>query len=310
VVDRIQPSVFVIVETEIWPNLISYLYIKNIPVVVVNGRISDASFKGYFSIKFLLKAVLNKISLFCVQTERDAQRLIRLGLTQDKVVITGNMKFDVADYTDLQTDYTDFKARLGLAFEDKLLVAGSTHPGEEKITLGVYKNLCNDYPDLRLLIAPRHPERAPEITNLIKKFGFEAVSISLLNSPTRQLANSRTVFVLDTVGQLMDYYAIANLVFVGGSLIKKGGHNILEPASEEKPILFGPYMFNFKDIAQLFLENKACILVHNQEELESGIRDLLNYPVLMATLGRRAKELILQNQGATKRNLRYIKKWL
>jgi 3-deoxy-D-manno-octulosonic-acid transferase len=310
VVDRIQPSAFVIVETEIWPNLISYLYTKNIPVLVVNGRISDASFRGYFSIKFLLKTVLNKINLFCVQTERDAKRLIRLGVVKDKIEMTGNMKFDITDYADFKKDYTDYKIKLGLESGGKLFVAGSTHPGEEEIILEVYKNLCNDYADLRLLIAPRHPERTPEITNLIKKFGFEAARISLLNRRTGEPKNLRTVFVLDTVGQLVNYYCLADLVFVGGSLVRKGGHNILEPASEEKPIFFGPYMFNFRDIADLFLENNACILVHNPDELEQSIRDLLNNPAGMAILGKRAKELILQNQGATKRNLRYVKKWL
>ena len=327
VVDKIQPSAFVLVETEIWPNLISYLYRKNIPIVVVNGRISDASFNGYLGIRFLLKPVLNKINLFCVQTERDAERLIRLGAAKNKLEITGNMKFDIGDYTPAcrqagifplkrdpasreKRDYTDYKIKLGLKAEEKLFVCGSTHPGEEEIILEVYKNLCNDYPDLRLLIAPRHPERASEIARLIKKFGFEVIRISLLNRRTGEPANRRTVFVLDTVGQLMNYYCLADFVFVGGSLIKKGGHNILEPASQEKPILFGPYMFNFRDIAGLFIENKACILVHNRDELSLSIRDLLNNPAGMATLGKRAKELILENQGATKRNLGCIKKLL
>ena len=157
VVDRIKPSLFVIMETEIWPNLISYLYRKNIPIILVNGRISNRSFGGYRIIKFLFKPLLNKINLFCVQTKVDAERFLRLGVPQEKIKITGNMKFDIAD---LKKDYTDYRLKLGLDAQERLLVAGSTHPGEEEVILSIYKELLRDFPDLQLLIAPRHPERA------------------------------------------------------------------------------------------------------------------------------------------------------
>jgi 3-deoxy-D-manno-octulosonic-acid transferase len=305
--NKIKPSLFIIAETEIWPNLITQLYRRKIPVILVNARISDRAFFGYRKIKLLLKSVLEKISLFCAQTDRDAQRFQALGAPGEKVKVTGNMKFDVTDYTDSKKDYTDYRRKLALESKDRLLVAGSTHPGEEEMILGVYKDLLNDFPNLKLLLAPRHPERAQEVANLIKQFNFEPLRISLLDSANWEFTNSRTVFILDTVGQLINYYAIAEIVFVGGSLIKKGGHNILEPASQGKPILFGPYMFNFRDIIDLFLIHQAAISVYNIEELKRKIKELLDSPTQAQKLGQLAKDLILSNTGATKRNLELIR---
>jgi 3-deoxy-D-manno-octulosonic-acid transferase len=305
VIDRIEPALFIIAETELWPNLISYLKEKNIPIIIVNARISDSSFSGYSFIKFFIKPFLKKINLFCVQTNTDAQRLISLGVPRNNIETTGNMKFDLKDYTDYKKDYTDYKLKMGLKSSEKLLVAASTHPGEEEFILGAYRKLLEEFPDLRLLIAPRHPQRAKEIEKLVARFGFQAIFISILNL-TPDTHNLRPVFILDTVGELLYFYSIADIVFVGGSLVKKGGHNILEPASLEKAILFGPYMFNFRDIRDLFLQDNAAILVHNREELKTAIRNLLNNPGEIATLGRRAKNLILSNQGATKKNLQFI----
>jgi 3-deoxy-D-manno-octulosonic-acid transferase len=186
------------------------------------------------------------------------------------------------------------------------LVAGSTHPGEEEIILSAYRKLLNEFPDLRLLIAPRHPERSQDLVKLIKRFGFISTRISILDSQTHGPTDPQTIFILDTVGVLLYFYSIADIVFVGGSLVKIGGHNILEPTALGKPVLIGPYMFNFSDIADLFIINKAAILVRNQEELKENIRYLLNNHSLITELRLLAKELILENQGATKRNMEFI----
>lgn len=309
VIDRINPSLFVIAETEIWPNLISYLSKKKIPVIVVNARISDRSLRGYMAARFFLKPILNKISLFCAQTERDAERLIRMGAARDKIKATGNMKFDIkADGADLRINGADLKTKLWLIPEGKLIVCGSTHPGEEEIILRAYKKLLAGFPELRLLIAPRHPERAEEVAVIAARFGFRPAFISSLPDKCGACAMA-PVFILDTIGKLMDFYSLADIVFVGGSLIKKGGHNILEPASLAKPVLFGPQMFNFRDIADLFLENNACILVHGEEEIRRVIAGLLNNPAKMDILGEKAQGLIFRNQGATGRNLELIKQY-
>jgi len=307
---KIKPSLFIIAETEIWPNLIASLDRRDIPVIIVNGRISDRSFQGYMAIKFFLRHVLNKVSLFCVQSERDSRRLIDMGVSADKVAVAGNMKFDTADYMDIRlTNRADLRTELLLDPEDKLIIAGSTHHGEEEIILSAYEKLLPDFSGLRLLIAPRHPERADEIAVMISKSGFRPAYIS---RPAAKcgVCIRPPVFILDTIGKLMDFYGIADIVFVGGSLIEKGGHNILEPASLAKPILFGPQMFNFRDIADLFLENDACILVRNEEEIRKAIMDLLGNPAKMATLGQKAKGLIVQNQGATRRTLELISQYV
>jgi len=301
VVNRINPCFFVLAETEIWPNLIDALYKRRIPIAVVNARISDRSFRGYSLIKFFLKPILNRINAFCAQTAVDAARLIKLGVPENKIEVTGNMKFDLRPHV-LSFDHIN----LGLSEKEQLLVCGSTHPGEEEIILRVYKKLLGEFGSLRLLIAPRHPERAKEIAGLVQQAGFQPVFLSILGATSCELRTN--VFILDTIGQLISYYALADIVFVGGSLVKTGGHNILEPASEGKPVLFGPHMFNFRDIADLFVKNKAGVLVRNGQELEEKIKYLLNNPQIIKELSKRAEELINQNQGATLRNAGILKK--
>ena len=310
VIDKVNPALFIIAETEIWPNLISYLAKKNIPILTANGRISDSSFGGYRLIKFLSKPILNKINLFCLQSERDAQRLSALGVAQDKIKVTGNMKFDAVILASEQGK--GIKNKLGLAVQDRLLVAASTHPGEEEMILGAYQGLIKKNPHLKLLIAPRHPERASAVSELVEKLGFTAVRISLFNlkpetrDPRTENRDPRTVFILDTIGELINYYAIADIVFVGGSLVQTGGHNILEPAALDKPVIFGPYMFNFRDIADLFLINKAAILVRDTQELREGIESLLGNHSLADSLVRNARKIITENRGATRKNLEQI----
>lgn len=304
VINKISPSLVVIAETEIWPNFISILHKKIIPVIVVNGRISDKSFRGYSKIKFFIKPILNKINLFCVQTKTDSDRLMALGVREEKIQVTGNMKFDAFLGLDIQKKSSLLRHRLKIAPQEKVLVAGSTHQGEEDIILAVFKNLKNRIKNLRLIIAPRHPERAQEVKELVIKNGLEPVFISQL--PETGEAHPEIVFILDTVGQLVDFYAIADIVFVGGSLIEKGGHNILEPAALEKPVIFGPHMFNFRDITDLFIREEACIMVNNQQELEENIFSLLNDAARSSKLTERLSHLIKQNQGATARNMEYV----
>jgi 3-deoxy-D-manno-octulosonic-acid transferase len=311
VIDRLSPSLFVIAETEIWPNLITCLHKKNIPIAIVNTRISDRSFKKYLLAKFLVKPVLDKISVFCVQTPEDGLRLEQLGVATKKIKLTGNMKFDIKirDYEELKKDYADYRVKLGLGIKEKLLVAASTHPGEEEEVLKVYLNLRISFPDLRLLVAPRHPERSESLVKLINKYPFlQARRISQL--PRLNASNApeahKQVFILDTIGQLMYFYAIADIVFVGGSLVKNGGHNILEPASLGKPILFGRHMFNFRDIADMFVKNNAGIMVNDPQELEIELKKILEDKLKIIELGNASRKVILENQGATAKNTEAI----
>lgn len=306
VLNLIKPCIFVIAETELWPNLIYSLKRRNIPVIVVNGRISDKSFKRYKAAKFLLKRTLGGIDFFCVQTKLDAMRLNSLGVAQRKIKVTGNMKFDIQVKA---VNSQNVKEKLGLRETDRLLVAGSTHTGEEEIILDAYKVLSRDFKELRLLIAPRHPQRSSQIQEIVSGFGFRPVFISE-SDPVCKDCLTLPVFILDTIGELIYYYAASDLVFVGGSLVKKGGHNILEPAALGKPVIFGPFMFNFKEITDLFMKSQAGIMVKDRNQLIEQARKLLSEPALAERFSLAARNLITESKGATNANLSVIKGFL
>ena len=316
---RINPRMLVIVETELWPNLIYFAAKRGIPIAVVNARLSDRSFACYRMAKFLVAPLLNRVSVFCVQTARDAEKLRLLGLKPEKIRMTGNMKFDITvkDYDELRKDYQDYRLSFGIGSKEKLLVAASTHTGEEQMVLGIYSRLRGEYPNLRLLIAPRHPERSPEVERFARAAGVEPVLVSRISTRVAhsvpaapQEGASGRVFILDTIGKLMYFYAISDIVFVGGSLVPKGGHNILEPASLGKPVIFGKYMHNFRDIAGLFLSDHAALMAADEAQLEREIRRLLAEPAASDALGSSAREIINRNKGATARNRELLRNLL
>jgi len=308
VISRVNPCFFVIAETEVWPNLITCLYKKQIPIVIVNARISDASVKGYAAVKFLLKSVINKVNLICAQSEQDAQRFKNaLGASSGIIKVTGNMKFDFTIPSMHEGAEIALRKDMSVLPSDKLLVCGSTRPGEEEVILKVYKELLREFGNFKLVIAPRHPDRSQEVSSLVSRFGFNSVFISRLPYECVSCM-TRPVFILDTIGNLLEFYKAADIVFVGGSLVRLGGHNILEPAIFAKPVIFGPHMFNFRDICGLFLKENAGIMVHNDAELKVKIAMLLNSPQEARAFGERARELIRKNQGATSRNIGEIQK--
>lgn len=305
VIDRVNPELFIIAETEIWPNMINYLHKKGAAIAVVNGRISDASFKGYYLARFFISRILNKVGLFCVQTKRDAERLHRIGAQSSRVRVSGNMKFDMSLPA---CDSRELRNSLGLRDESRLFLAGSTHPGEEKLLLQAYGSLKKDIPFLEMMIAPRHPERAYEVARLAEAFGFSARLKSLCAKETvvgGQITKGR-VHILDTIGELINYYSASDIVFVGGSLVKKGGHNILEPALLGKPVLFGPYMHNFRDIAELFISAGAALEVSSIAELERSIAQLIANPGEYAQIAVKAGKIIEDNRGATLKTMEYL----
>lgn len=309
VIRKINPCIFIIAETEIWPNLIRSLYKQKVPVVTVNGRISDGSYAGYRLIKSFIRPTLSRVRRFCVQSATDASRLEELGVDKEKIHTTGNVKFDMNLDALTGINSLDYRNKLWLGSEDKLLVCGSTHPGEEEQLIKVYKELLVSFPKLKLLIAPRHPERSKDIAELAAKNGFMPIFISTISSACPACVSS-PVFILDVMGELLNFYASADIVFVGGSLVKTGGHNILEPAGLKKPVIFGPHMFNFRDITEMFLQNKAGIMVADAAGLKVKIKELLENSLLGKGFGERAHELISKNSGATMRNIGIIKELL
>jgi 3-deoxy-D-manno-octulosonic-acid transferase len=306
VLQRINPCMFIIAETEIWPNLINCLTQQKIPVITVNGRISDSSYAGYRAIKLFIRPILRKMRQFCVQSDTDALRLQDLGVDKTRIQVTGNVKFDLNLKSAAGPDGLAYRSKLWLRQDDKLLVCGSTHPQEEELILKAYKELLLSFPKLKLLIAPRHPERSCDIGKLARRRGFMPVFISGISGACPTCVNN-PVFILDIIGELLNYYAAADIVFVGGSLVKTGGHNIIEPASLKKPVIFGPHMFNFRDISELFLKNQAALMVHNHKELAGKIKEILGSNLMAKGLVERAYKLITENSGATLRNLQIIK---
>ncbi len=303
---KINPCMFIIAETEIWPNLISCLYKQRIPIITVNGRISDSSYGGYQAIKLFIRPILRKVNRFCVQSDADASRLQNLGVEKENIQVTGNVKFDINFEAVAGIDGAAYRQKLMLSQDDKLWVCGSTHPKEEELIFKAYEELLIVFPELKLLIAPRHPQRSKEIANLATGKGFMPIFISSINGSCPTCIN-KAVFILDVIGELFNYYSVADIVFMGGSLVKKGGHNILEPASLKKPVIFGPHMFNFRDISELFLKNKAALVACDCGELVTKIKEILGRPLAAQEMARRAYGLIIANKGATLKNIQVIR---
>lgn len=296
----INPKIFILFETEIWPNLIIALSSKNIPIILINGRVSDKSFGGYRLIRFIFANTLKRITGFLMQTEKDAERIRQIGSPSGSVKVCGNVKYDI----ETKKENLD-KEGFGIKKEEDLIICGSTHKGEEEILLWVYKELLKDFHNLRILIAPRHIDRVDDIEKISKKFGFKSIRLSKINLESTY--NTQPVLILDTIGELSRLYSIATIVFMGGSLIKRGGHNIVEPARFGKPIIFGPYMHNFRDMADQFLKQEASLMIKNKRQLKNQIESLLKNRSKMIEMGNRASLLIEENKGAVNRIIEEIK---
>ncbi len=306
VIRYIAPAALIIVETELWPNLIRMIAGSGVKVFLVNGRISDNSLSRYRLIKPLLKKLLARISLLFMQTEDQKSRIISLGAEASIVTVPGNIKFDSVFSGDtLQYDEEKIRLSLCLDTHDKLFIAGSTHPGEEEIMLRSFAGLKEEFSGLRLLIAPRHIERVKEMQRLITDQGLTPVLISTLSAESPKIS-AEDILILDTIGQLRSLYSIAEIVFVGGSLVKRGGQNMIEPAALAKPILLGPYTYNFHDIVEMLLKNNAAITVKDTRMLTESLRRLLTGAVLRDSLGQNARQVVHSNRGATARILQSI----
>lgn len=298
VLDRLRPSRLVIAETELWPNLITLAARRGIPVSVVNGRISDRAFPRYRRVRAFMAPFLRQLDAILAQSPRDAERFVALGARPETVRSTGNLKFDA-----LKAVLPDvaLAARVRDAFgepEPRVVLCGSTTEGEETLLLEPFRRLAADFPRLRWVVAPRHPERFEAVTRLFTDAGFPTVRRSRL--PDASVPAARVV-VLDTIGELSRLYFTADLVFVGGSLAPRGGHNILEPAAAGKPVLVGPSMENFREILEAFREEDAVVVVPDAQALEDALRRLLADPAACAALGRRAENVTRSRQGAAER---------
>jgi 3-deoxy-D-manno-octulosonic-acid transferase len=295
----LHPSLLIIMETEIWPNLIRLSKKSGCVVAVVNGRLSDRTLRGYKKMAWFMKPVLKSVDLFCMQTEEAAARIRSLGVLPEKIKTTGNIKFDMAP----DSKESPSAARLKSALQDSfLIIAGSTHEDEEEQIVSIYQSLRKDFSSLRLLIAPRHLERLDKIRRMIRLHGLEAVNLSHLVS-----FSSAQVALLDTMGDLGALYRLCGVAFVGGSLVDKGGHNPIEPALFGRPVIFGKHMENFKEIRDIFINEKAAIEVNDSLSLEYELRKLLADPNERKLLGDRAQLLLNKNRGAAQQTFSVLK---
>lgn len=301
----IAPALIVLVETEIWPNFINAARRAGIPLAIINGRISDRSFRGYRLGRFFLRPLLNMVSIFSMQTELDAERIQAMGADAARVTVGGNMKFDCGLAPADEPARLAILGSLGLKGNQDIIVAGSTHEGEEEILLEVMQLVVREHPRAALVLVPRHPERAPEVREMAEARGFRCAIRSAL--PRGASLAPGTVLIVDTIGELVNIYRVATVVFVGKSLVDGGGQNVIEPATLGTPVIFGPSMHNFREAAELLLRNGGAIRVRDGRELAGSIRMLLGDKPAREELGRRAAETMAGSRGATRKNLALIK---
>ena len=287
----IEPSILIVMETELWPNLFHYCHKKNIPVIVVNARMSEKSAKGYRRFSSFTHSTLENVSLVVAQGKKDAERMIALGVDKDKVRVTGNLKFDIQ----LPHSVTEQAQALRryLSVNRPVWIAASTHEGEEKIILDAFDKVLQQQSQSLLVIVPRHPGRATGVRELCAKRNLEV----LCKSDNRECDENVKVFILDTLGELPMYYAAADVAFVGGSLTEIGGHNMLEPACLGLPVIMGPHIFNFQEISQLLLDEGAAWKVNNADELSTRVSCLLADANLRYSTGERGRNIVLKNRG-------------
>lgn len=302
--DKIDPAMVVLVETDIWPNFMQIMKARDVPVVLVNARLSKKSFSGYRRLSGFAKSVFSSFSKVCTQSPEDATMFEYLGVPPEKITTTGNLKFDqpVEPMTDDET--ASWKRLMSIRPPRKVFLAGSTHKGEENILLDAYLMIRKDLPDLFLIVAPRDPARARSVCRMFRSAGFSAALMNELDGAEPDVKFD--VVIVDRLGVLRRLYALAEAAFVGGSLVERGGHNPLEPAAFSKPILFGPNMSNFSQISGMLLESKAAVEVRDVNSLHRAAVMLLTDGNKAENMGKNAFKIFHNNQGAVEKTLKVI----
>jgi 3-deoxy-D-manno-octulosonic-acid transferase len=302
--DRLKPSLILLMELEVWPNLASLAAERRIPIVVVNGRLSDKSFPRYQKIRFLIKRMFSRVSLVLAQTDQYASRFIALGCDPEKVVVTSSLKYDTAQTSGPVDGADRLAAQLNLTGEP-LWTAGGTGPGEEKMVLDAFARMRQQpgLETLRLAVVPRKPERFDETASLIQQSGFEYVRYSQLKADNSKIKSKPPVILGDTMGDLKKFYALSTVVFVGRSLVPMGGSDMMEPAGLGKCTLFGPHTFNFRQTVEVLLAGQGSIEVKDENELYAQTLHCLTDTAYAAQIAEKGQTIIRQNQGATNKTV-------
>jgi 3-deoxy-D-manno-octulosonic-acid transferase len=302
--DAVDPRFFIGLETELWPNFLRALAARGVPAMIANGRISDRSFRRYRLVRPFMARVLGGVSVFAMQSPEDARRIIALGAPAARVVVTGNLKADLRP--ERRGEERDWEDWLGRGRGRWLWIAGSTHRGEEELVLEAFARLRPRFEGLRLLLAPRHPERADEVERLVRAQGLRMSRRSALVRGV----DGGAVILLDTVGELAGLYRWADVVFVGGSLVPSGGHNMLEPAQRAKPVLFGPHTENFRESSEVLLAAGGALVVKDALHLAREVERLLEDPDHARRMGEAAFAAVAARQGALDLTLALVERHL
>lgn len=294
-----QPSVAILMETELWPNLINGCARRQIPIIIANARLSEKSFQGYRRMIPITCPMLKKINVIAAQSQSDALRFEKLGATPEQVKVVGNLKFDMVPRPDLWEAGLEWRGELG---NRPVWIAASTHPGEEEQVLEAHRLILAQHPNALLLLVPRHPERFDRVAELCKTSNFSTQRLTENNFPS----STTQIFIVDAMGMLPKFYRAADVAYVGGSLVPIGGHNIIEAASAKSAILFGPHMHNFTAIAEQFYQAKACEKVEDSKSLAQKVLNLLENPAHRQALIQAADQIVIENTGALEKTVREI----
>ena len=304
VLRTVRPVAVILMELEIWPNFLLSTSNTDVPVLLVDGRISEKSFRQYGILQRVIPEPMDRIMLYCAQTKRYADRFLALGVPRDRVHVTGTMKFDAIVTDGVEEMRGSMRRELGIRPGERVLMGGSTHPTEEEILLGVFRALREEHPEYRLVLAPRHPERLAEVEAMLRKNGAEVLRKTRVAEGG---AGGSPVVLVDTMGELARIYAAADLVFVGGSLIPHGGQNMMEPAGLGRAVLFGPHIENFTESVDILLDARAASMVRDADGLRAAVLDLAGKPELAREMGERARGVVIDQKGASRRILELIR---
>jgi 3-deoxy-D-manno-octulosonic-acid transferase len=301
----LDPSMLILLETEIWPNLLRVAHRRGIPTLLLSGRLSERSRRRYALLPGFFRKVVRCFSVLGMQTAADADRIGQIGADRRQVFVVGSLKHAVAASTE------DSAMQMSQDHGRLVLVVGSSHRGEEELFLNVFGTLKKRFPELQMVLAPRHPQRFAEVEKLLCD---AAINFDKKSAATGQLSFAKDILLLDTLGDLSACYAFGDVAFVGGSLVPGGGHNLLEPARFGKPVLFGPYTSNFQALAAEMIQKRAAIEVHDAEELTCEIAMLLEDPAKRREIGERARQLAADDRGVLGANmnlaLRYVQEYV
>jgi 3-deoxy-D-manno-octulosonic-acid transferase len=291
--NKVNPDLFVLIETDIWPGFLSELRERRIPCLLINGRLSPRSFRNYNFFRILFEPAFNTFRWVYPQSSGEAERFLAIGLEPAKVRITGNLKFDVALSVPAEDALAELRSEFNIPQGSRVLIAGSTHPGEEDMIRSCFLRLRAKFPSLQLILVPRRPERGRELLHLFRHDGFH---ITLLSEPS---CSNPVVLIGDRLGYLSRLYALAEIAIVGGSFVPKGGQNPIEPAACGKPVVFGPDMQDFPDVSRWLLDAKGAVQARDEDDLFATCERLLADPQEARMMGDRARRVVTDNRGTT-----------